>query len=177
MILPRHRSHRTAGSFRSCEQRFVATSCVLVTLFGSLKRWPRPVPTSVERGHDQGSVHGRGEGCTQRVNRLQSSGLESTTIGRAAEFRVLGLAIECGDHAGCDARIQTHLWIQGFRIPAGREEDITKSAIAAGQLGIDVIAIWGFDACESMSFLSCERPQMAWAAFLKAIAQLRDRHE
>ena len=38
---------------------------------------------------------------------------------------------------------------------------------------IDVIAIWGFDACESMSFLSCERPRIAWAAFLKAIAQLR----
>ena len=37
----------------------------------------------------------------------------------------------------------------------------------------DVIAIWGFDACESMSFLSCERLRIAWAAFLKAIAQLR----
>jgi len=48
-----------------------------------------------------------------------------------------------------------------------------KSTIAAGQLGIDVIAIWGFDACESMSFLSCERPRIAWAAFLKGIAQLR----
>src|SRR2546427_3545975 len=56
---------------------------------------------------------------------------------------------------------------------AGREEEIRRSAIAAGQLGIDVIAIWGYDACESMSFLSCERPQMAWAAFLKAIAQLK----
>jgi hypothetical protein len=74
--------------------------------------------------------------------------------------------------ASC-ARIQTHLWIQGFRIPAGREAEITRSAIAAGQLGIDVIAIWGFDACESMSSLSCERPQIAWAAFLKAIEQLR----
>jgi hypothetical protein len=72
------------------------------------------------------------------------------------------------------ARVQTHLWIQGFKIPAGREDEIRRSTIAAGRLGIDVIAIWGFDACESMSFLSCERPQIAWAAFLKAIAQLRD---
>jgi hypothetical protein len=71
-------------------------------------------------------------------------------------------------------RVQTHLWIQGFRISAGREEEIRRAAIAAGQLGIDVIAIWGFDACASMSFLSCERPQMAWSAFLKAIAQLRE---
>jgi hypothetical protein len=71
------------------------------------------------------------------------------------------------------ARVQTHLWIQGFKIPAGREDEIRRNTIAAGQLGIDVIAIWGFDACESMSFLSCERPQIAWAAFLKAIAQLR----
>jgi hypothetical protein len=74
-------------------------------------------------------------------------------------------------------RVQTHLWIQGFRIPAGREEEIRKSAIIAAQTGIDVVAIWGFDACESMTFLSCERPQVAWAAFLKAIAQLRDRPE
>jgi hypothetical protein len=74
------------------------------------------------------------------------------------------------------AHVQTHVWIQGFQIPAGREEEITRSAMAAGQLGIDVIAIWGFDACESMSFLSCERPQIAWAAFLRAIAQLRDRY-
>ena len=69
--------------------------------------------------------------------------------------------------------IQTHLWIQGFRIPAGKEEEIRKSAIVAGESGVDVIAIWGIDACESMSFLSCERPQVAWADFLKAIAELR----
>jgi hypothetical protein len=73
------------------------------------------------------------------------------------------------------AGVETHLWIQGFRIPAGREDEIRRSTIAAGELGINVIAIWGFDACESMSSLACERPQIAWAAFLKAIRQLRDR--
>src|SRR5712691_1676938 len=73
------------------------------------------------------------------------------------------------------ASVQTHLWIQGFKIPAGREEEIRRSAIVAGESGVDVIAIWGIDACESMSFLSCERPQVAWAAFLRAIADLRGR--
>jgi hypothetical protein len=71
------------------------------------------------------------------------------------------------------ASLQTHLWIQGFRIPAGREEEIRKAALVAGNTGVDVIAIWGIDACESMSFLSCERPQIAWAAFLRAIAEFR----
>jgi hypothetical protein len=75
------------------------------------------------------------------------------------------------------ASVQTHLWIQGFRIPAGREEEIARSAIVAGESGVDVIAIWGIDACEAMSFLSCERPQVAWAAFLKAIAELRRREQ
>jgi len=75
------------------------------------------------------------------------------------------------------ASIQTHLWIQGFKIPAGREEEIRRSVIVAGELGIDVIAIWGIDACESMSYLSCERPQVAWAAFLEAITELRSREE
>ena len=73
------------------------------------------------------------------------------------------------------ASVQTHLWIQGFRIPAGREDEIRRSTIVAGESGVDVIAIWGIDACEPMSFLSCERPQVAWAAFLKAIAELRGR--
>lgn len=71
------------------------------------------------------------------------------------------------------AGIQTHLWIQGFNIPAGREEEIRRATLAAAEAGVDVVAIWGFDACESMSFLSCERPHVAWAAFLKAIEQLR----
>lgn len=71
------------------------------------------------------------------------------------------------------AAIQTHLWIQGFRISAGREEEISKATLAAGKLGVNVIAIWGIDACESMSSLSSERPQVAWAAFLKAMRELR----
>ena len=73
------------------------------------------------------------------------------------------------------ASVQAHLWIQGFRIPAGREDEIRRSAIIAVESGVNVIAIWGMDACEQMSFLSCERPEVAWAAFLKAIAELRDR--
>ena len=73
------------------------------------------------------------------------------------------------------ASIQTHLWIQGFKIPAGKEDEIRRATIAAGESGVDVVAIWGIDGCEPMSSLSCERPQIAWLAFLKAIAELRGR--
>ena len=74
--------------------------------------------------------------------------------------------------AASRAGIQTHLWIQGFRIPAGKEEEIQRSTVAAAKLGVDVIAIWGFDGCEAMSALACERPQIAWASFLAAIRAL-----
>jgi hypothetical protein len=66
------------------------------------------------------------------------------------------------------AGVQSHLWIQGFRIPAGRESEITTAVLAAAGLAPDVIAIWGFDACGSMSSLACERPEVAWRAFLRA---------
>lgn len=65
--------------------------------------------------------------------------------------------------------IQSHLWIQAFRIPAGREAEITTAIRAAGNAGVDVIAVWGFDACESMSFLACERPRVAWTAVLEGL--------
>jgi hypothetical protein len=68
--------------------------------------------------------------------------------------------------------IRSHIWIQGFQIPAGREHEITTAMRAAGRAGIDVIAIWGFEACESMSALACERPDVAWKAFLEGIRML-----
>jgi len=72
------------------------------------------------------------------------------------------------------AGLESHLWIQGFRIPAEREHEITRAVAAAGSLGPDVIAIWGFDGCASMSSLSCARPTEAWKAFLDGMTALSE---
>src|SRR5207247_5460707 len=74
MILPRHKSHRTAGSCAVANKDLLQRVASWITLFGSLKRWPRPIPASVERGHDQGSTHGEHDDRTDRNStRLNSS--------------------------------------------------------------------------------------------------------
>jgi hypothetical protein len=65
--------------------------------------------------------------------------------------------------------LRSHLWVQGFRIPAGREDEIARAAEAALTLPIDALAIWGFDACSPLSELACDRPGIAWKAFLDAL--------
>ena len=69
--------------------------------------------------------------------------------------------------------IKSHLWIQGFKIPSGREAEITRAVLAAGRLLPNVIAIWGFDGCAAMSSVACQRPHRAWQAFLDGIYSLR----
>ena len=70
-------------------------------------------------------------------------------------------------------RVKSHIWIQGFNVPSGREVEITRAVLAAGRLSPDVIAIWGFEGCAAMSSVTCERPQKAWRAFLKGTSILR----
>ncbi|MBI4474737.1 MAG: hypothetical protein HY646_18845 [Acidobacteria bacterium] len=69
---------------------------------------------------------------------------------------------------------RTHLWIQGFKVPAGREFEITRAVTSAAKLGPDVLAIWGFDGCACMSALSCERPEVAWQSFLAGLRQISE---
>lgn len=70
--------------------------------------------------------------------------------------------------------ISSHVWIQAFQVPRGREDEITVAIRAAASAGVDVIAAWGFDACESMPFLACARPEIAWRAVLAGIDEVRD---
>jgi len=71
------------------------------------------------------------------------------------------------------ASIASHLWIQGFSIPAGREDEIRRAVLSAGDISPDMIAIWGMDCCASMSYLACERPEIAWRTFRDAVSDLR----
>ncbi len=68
--------------------------------------------------------------------------------------------------------MRSHLWIQAFQIPAGREPEITLAIRAAAAVGIETIAVWGFEACAAMSSLGCERPAVAWKAVLAGLGRL-----
>ncbi len=92
--------------------------------------------------------------------------------GEAPEACVGVYAAEVAEVAA-GAGTSGHVWIQGFRIPAGREEDIARGMRAAAAQAIEVIAFWGFEACAAMSALACERPERAWSTFIQTIRELR----
>ena len=68
-----------------------------------------------------------------------------------------------------DSGLGSHIWIQGFNVPSGREAEITQAVAMSAQLLTDVIAIWGFEGCRAMSSLACDRPDVAWQSFLEGI--------
>ncbi len=77
------------------------------------------------------------------------------------------------NNVAAPATVPIHLWIQGFSIAAGHEEEITRAVIQAAEAKPEVIAIWGFEGCAAMSSLACENPHLAWEAFLKGAETVR----
>ncbi len=67
-----------------------------------------------------------------------------------------------------DAGMSSQVWIQGFRVPAGREPEIRTAVTAARQAGVEDLAVWGFEACGHMSYLKPDDPKRTWSAILEA---------
>lgn len=64
--------------------------------------------------------------------------------------------------------IDAQIWIQGFRVPSGKEHEIkTAIDIAVGE-GITNLAIWGFNGCDHMSYLKCDNSELVWKTAVKA---------
>ncbi len=68
-----------------------------------------------------------------------------------------------------------HIWIQGYDIPAGREDDIILATDAAYDAGARTIIDWSFRGGESNSYRSddCER---CWQVMGEAMGRIRSRH-
>lgn len=76
----------------------------------------------------------------------------------------------------CEKYKKDHnVWIQGFHIPAGREEEIIYAAEAAYDAGARTIIGWSYRAGESNDYRSA-RCDVAWAATGEAMRRVRDRH-
>jgi hypothetical protein len=70
----------------------------------------------------------------------------------------------------CDARgAEMEVWVQGIRIPAGREPAIGEATQAAVECGADRVAFWSFRGTAGMSSLACEDPDAAWTAMCDAV--------
>lgn len=60
-------------------------------------------------------------------------------------------------------------WIQTFGIPAGREDELARGIEIMTEMGIDMIAVWAFHACEAMSALAPDDPARVWAIIETAL--------
>jgi hypothetical protein len=67
--------------------------------------------------------------------------------------------------------VRSQIWIQGFRLDGSEEtiEDVRAATERAIDGGVDSVFIWGYDACESISSIACERPEAVWEAYLDGL--------
>ena len=70
--------------------------------------------------------------------------------------------------------VEGQLWVQGFRIPTGKEEEINKAFEIIKDSGIDNVFVWGYKACDSMSFLKSGDNKKVWSVILENIYRLSD---
>jgi len=66
-----------------------------------------------------------------------------------------------------DKKLQ--IYLQGFKIPAGRENEIVEAAKYVRLQGLDLMGIWSFRGAEYISMLRSDNPEQAWKDIKRAI--------
>ncbi len=70
---------------------------------------------------------------------------------------------------------QNHIWIQGYAIPHGKEDEIILATDAAYDAGARTLISWSFRGAESNTYKS-ECAERTWAATKEAFTRVRNRH-
>ena len=79
--------------------------------------------------------------------------------------RILALGREHG--------LDSHLWIQGFSVPAQDQGYLEQAIDLAAGAGITHLAVWGFDGDRDMSAFACEQPDQAWELIGQGFRRVR----
>jgi hypothetical protein len=66
------------------------------------------------------------------------------------------------------------LWVQAFRVPEGREEELKVGLRAAAEVGATHLAAWSYEGTASMSYVRCARPEVVWRILGEAFGELRE---
>lgn len=77
--------------------------------------------------------------------------------------------VEICNQVGLEAQV----WLQGFGIPAGREDELLRAVEIMCECGVRNIAVWGIYACEHLSWIRPANPQLAWQKIKEAFALAR----
>jgi hypothetical protein len=59
--------------------------------------------------------------------------------------------------------LESQMWLQGYKIPAGREGELIEALDLMAAEKIRNIAVWGFDACRHISWIRPDNPDLTWA--------------
>lgn len=68
---------------------------------------------------------------------------------------------------------EPQIWIQGFRVPEGRESEVSTAIGRAFDSGVRNMATWCFDAGACMSYISSDRPEIVWDTVSKKYRELQ----
>ena len=68
---------------------------------------------------------------------------------------------------------EPQIWIQGFRVPEGREEEVSTAIKTAFDSGVRNIAAWCFEGGACMTYISSDRPEIVWDNISKEYKELR----
>lgn len=67
--------------------------------------------------------------------------------------------------------LESHMWLQGYQVPSGREDELIEAVRVMTKEGLRNIAVWGFDACRHISWIRPENPDLVWAKIKAAYAE------
>ncbi|MFQ5965601.1 MAG: hypothetical protein ACE5KZ_15105 [Candidatus Scalinduaceae bacterium] len=69
---------------------------------------------------------------------------------------------------------EPQIWIQGFKVPKGREREVSTAIEVATELSIENIATWCFEAGACMSYISSDRPEIVWDIISRKYKELNN---
>ena len=67
---------------------------------------------------------------------------------------------------------EPQIWIQNFKIPAGRENEIREAVAVTHAAGVRNFAAWSFYGTAYMSYIKPDDPQKVWDTLGEVYGQL-----
>ncbi|RKX57529.1 MAG: hypothetical protein DRP24_00110 [Thermotoga sp.] len=68
---------------------------------------------------------------------------------------------------------ENHMWLQAFKVPRGREEDIVKGAKILKKENVETVLFWGVFACKHISSIAPDDPEKAWEVVKQIVKEVR----
>jgi len=69
--------------------------------------------------------------------------------------------------------LEAQIWFQGFKIKAGREHLQAEAIDVTNNLGVRNLAVWGVDACEHISWIRPDNPELLWKTFVDKFKEIQ----